>query len=102
MRYKRKERQIENTVNEISSGIMRIKRLNFLTSDKSKNMEDKKGFYTLSEQDVIILEEVTEEVTDKTIVKIKNDYEPNTCDIRTIEQVQQRFSANFEFRVSGV
>ena len=67
-----------------------------------KNMEDKTGFYTLSEQDVIILEEVTEEVTDKTIVKIKNDYEPNTCDIRTIEQVQQRFNANFEFRVSGV
>lgn len=65
-------------------------------------MEDKTGFYTLSEQDVIILEEVTEEVTDKTIVKIKNDYEPNTCDIRTIEQVQQRLSANFEFRVSGV
>ena len=67
-----------------------------------KNMEDKTGFYTLSEQDVIILEEVVEEVTDKTIIKIKNDYEPNTCDIRTIEQVQQRFSANFEFRVSGV
>ena len=67
-----------------------------------KNMEDKTGFYTLSEQDVIILEEVTEEVTDKTIVKIKNDYEPNTCDIRTIEQVQQRFNSNFEFRVSGV
>lgn len=67
-----------------------------------RNMEDKTGFYTLSEQDVIILEEVAEEVTDKTIVKIKNDYEPNTCDIRTIEQVQQRFSANFEFRISGV
>lgn len=67
-----------------------------------KNMEDKTGFYTLSEQDVIILGEVAEEVTDKNIVQIKNNYEPDTCDIRTIEQVQQRLSTNFEFRLSGV
>lgn len=67
-----------------------------------KKLEDKTGYYTLSEQDVIILDEVTEDVTAQNITQIKNDYEPNTCDIRSIEQVQRRLEVNFEFRVSGV
>lgn len=67
-----------------------------------KKLEDKTGYYTLSEQDVIILDEVTEDVTAQNITQIKNDYEPNTCDIRSIEQVQRRLDVNFEFRVSGV
>ena len=67
-----------------------------------KKLEDKTGFYTLSEQDVIILDDVIEEVTPQNITQIKNDYEPNTCEIRSIEQVNQVFSVQFEFRVSGV
>ena len=67
-----------------------------------KKLADKIGYYTLSEQDIIILGEVTEDVTAQNITQIKNDYEPDTCDIRSIEQVQQRFTSNFEFRVSGV
>nr|DAQ35815.1 MAG TPA: cyanase [Caudoviricetes sp.] len=67
-----------------------------------KKLEDKTGYYTLSEQDVIILDEVAEDVTAQNITQIKNDYEPNTCDIRSIEQVQRRLAVNFEFRVSGV
>lgn len=67
-----------------------------------KKLADKIGYYTLSEQDVIILGEVTEDVNAQNITQIKNDYEPDTCDIRSIEQVQQRFTSNFEFRVSGV
>lgn len=74
----------------------------YLSYREWKKLEDKTGYYTLSEQDVIILGEVTEDVTADNITQIKNDYEPDTCDIRSIEQVQQRFTSNFEFRVSGV
>ena len=67
-----------------------------------KQLEDKTGYYTLSEQDVIIHDIVTEDITAQNITQIKNDYEPNTCEIRSIEQVEQKLSVNFEFRVSGV
>ena len=67
-----------------------------------KNIEDKKGYYTLSNQDIIILDEVQEEVDVKNIIEIKNSYEPNTCEIRSIEQVEQKFSSKYEFRVGGV
>ena len=67
-----------------------------------KNIEDKKGYYTLSNQDIIILDEVQEEVDVKNIIEIKNSYEPNTCEIRSIEKVDQKLSVNFEFRVGGV
>ena len=75
---------------------------NYLPYKDWKQLEDKTGFYTLSEQDVIILDDVIEEVTPQNITQIKNDYEPNTCEIRSIEQVNQVFSVQFEFRVSGV
>ena len=67
-----------------------------------KQLEDKTGYYTLSEQDVIILDIVTEDITAQNITQIKNDYEPNTCEIRSIEHVEQKLSVNFEFRVGGV
>ena len=67
-----------------------------------KLLEDKSGVYTLSNQDVIILGEVTEEVTTQNITQIKNDYEPNTCEIRSIEQVDKKLSTLYEFRVGGV
>lgn len=75
---------------------------NYLPYKDWKKLEYKTGFYTLSEQDVIILDDVVEEVTPQNITQIKNDYEPNTCEIRSIEQVNQVFSVQFEFRVSGV
>ena len=75
---------------------------NYLPYKDWKKLEDKTGFYTLSEQDIIILDDVIEEVTSQNITQIKNDYEPNTCEIRSIEQVNQVFSVQFEFRVSGV
>ena len=75
---------------------------NYLPYKDWKKLEDKTGFYTLSEQDIIILDDVVEEITPQNITQIKNDYEPNTCEIRSIEQVNQVFSAQFEFRVSGV
>ena len=74
----------------------------YLPYKEWKKLEDKTGYYTLSNQDVIILDEVTEEVTPNTITKIKNEYEPNTCEIRSIEQVDKKLSVRFEFRVSGI
>lgn len=67
-----------------------------------KDLEDKSGYFTLSNQDVIILDTVTEDVTASNIVKIKNLYEPNTCEIRSIEQVDKKLSVQFEFRVGGI
>lgn len=67
-----------------------------------KQLEDKTGAYTLSSQDVIILDEVTEEVTANNIVQIKNEYEPNTCEIRMIEEVEQKLGVSYQFRVNGV
>ena len=67
-----------------------------------KNLADKSGYYTLSNQDIIILDEVTEAVSANNITDIKNSYEPNTCEIRSIEQVDDKLSVKYEFRVSGV
>lgn len=67
-----------------------------------KKLEDKSKFYTLSPQDVIILDIVEDDVTSQNIIQIKNDYEPDTCEVRSIEQVDQKLSANYEFRIGGV
>lgn len=74
----------------------------YLPYKKWKTLEDKTGYYTLSNQDVIILDIVEEEVNAQNIAQIKNDYEPNTCEIRSIEQVEKKLSVQFEFRVGGV
>ena len=74
----------------------------YLPYKEWKAFEDKTGYYTLSNQDVIILDIVEEDVTAQNIIQVKNDYEPNTCEIRSIEQVDKKLSVQFEFRVGGV
>lgn len=74
----------------------------YLPYKEWKALEDKTGYYTLNSNDIIILGIVEENVTDKNIVSIKNDYEPNSCEIMSIEQVEQKLSVNYEFRVGGV
>lgn len=74
----------------------------YVTYNEWKKLEDKTGFFTLSNQDVIILENVEEDVTDKNITQVKQNHEPNTCEVRSIEQVIKRNGVNFEFRVGGV
>ena len=74
----------------------------YITYNEWKKLEDKTGFFTLSNQDVIILEDIVEDVTDKNITQVKQDHEPNTCEVRSIEQVIRRNGVNFEFRVGGV
>ena len=67
-----------------------------------KKLNDKTGYYTLSTKDVIVLGDVEEDVNPSNIISIKNDYSPDACDIQSIEQVEQRFSANYEFRLGGI
>lgn len=67
-----------------------------------KKLEDKSKFYTLSPQDVIILDIVEDDVTSQNIIQIKNNYEPDTCEVRSIEQVDQKLSVTYEFRIGGV
>ena len=67
-----------------------------------KKLDDKTGYYTLSTKDVIVLGDVEENVNPSNIIAIKNDYSPDACDIQSIEQVEQRFSTNYEFRVGGI
>lgn len=74
----------------------------YVTYNEWKKLEDKTGFFTLSNQDVIILEDVKEDVTDKNITQVKQEHEPNTCEVRSIEQVIRRNGVNFEFRIGGV
>ena len=74
----------------------------YLPYKEWKSLEDKVGHYTLSTQDVIIFGEVTQDVTANNITEIKNSHEPNTCEIRSIEQVDSKYGANYEFRVGGV
>ena len=74
----------------------------YVTYNEWKKLEDKTGFFTISNQDVIILEDVAEDVTDKNITQVKQDHEPNTCEVRSIEQVIKRNGVNFEFRIGGV
>lgn len=74
----------------------------YITYNEWKKLEDKTGFFTISNQDVIILEDVAEDVTDKNITQVKQDHEPNTCEVRSIEQVIRRNGVNFEFRIGGV
>lgn len=74
----------------------------YVTYNEWKKLEDKTGFFTLSNQDVIILEDVKEDVTDKNITQVKQEHEPNTCEVRSIEQVIRRNGVNFEFKIGGV
>ena len=58
--------------------------------------------YTLSEGDLIFFRELEEEVTPNTIQKIKNQYEPNVCEVRSIVEVPDRAGVGFRFKIEGV
>lgn len=58
--------------------------------------------YTLSEGDYIFMRELEEEITPNTIQKIKNQYEPNVCEIRSIVEVSDSPNINYRFKIEGV
>lgn len=70
---------------------------------KWKDLENKDTKFTLSNQDIIILGEIKEkEITPNNIVSIKNKYSPNACEIRNIEEVENKFDTRYQFRVNGI
>lgn len=70
---------------------------------KWKDLENKDTRFTLSNQDIIILGEIKEkEITPNTIVSIKNKYSPNACEIRNIEEVENKFDTRYQFRINGI
>ena len=70
---------------------------------KWKELENKDAYFTLSNQDIIILEEIKEkEITPNNIVSIRNKYSPNACEIRNIEEVENKLDTRYQFRVNGI
>lgn len=70
---------------------------------KWKDLENKDNKFTLSNQDIIILGEIKEkEITPNNIVSIRNKYSPNACEIRNIEEVENKFDTRYQFRVNGI
>ena len=56
----------------------------YLPYSEWKKVGNQEGHYTMSETDVIILGEVTEDITVANITKIKQSYQPNVCDVRVV------------------
>ena len=65
-------------------------------------LEDKTGLYTLNMGDIIVLDEVNEDVTDKNVITIKNDYTPYSCEVRSIEEVANKLCVKYQFKIGGV
>ena len=59
--------------------------------------------YTISPGDYIFLNtELTETITPSNIQSIKNQYEPNVCEVRTILQVPKKTPVRYQFSIEGV
>jgi hypothetical protein len=59
--------------------------------------------FTVSQGDVVFLGiELTDEITPTTIVRLRNQYEPNVCEVRSIDEVPQKCGATIQLRLSGV
>lgn len=59
--------------------------------------------FTLNPGDYIFLvSSVSEDVTPNTIQTVRNLYEPNVCEIKTITEVEKFGDTQFQFRVEGV
>ena len=68
--------------------------------------EWKKGntdsFFTVSQGDTIILGEVEEDITPQTITKIKQNYEPNVCEVRHCRVCDKRNGIEIQLYVEGI
>lgn len=59
--------------------------------------------YTLSQNDIIIIgHEVDDDITPENVVKIKSQYAPNVCNVRSILEVSDKNNARYRFRIEGV
>jgi hypothetical protein len=68
-----------------------------------KNSNQKDNTFTISQGDYIFLgSELEEEITPNNILKTKTKYEPNVCEVRSIEEVPQKYGVKIQLRISGV
>ena len=64
---------------------------------------DPSGGYTVSQNDMIIIgHAVDDDISPENVVKIKNQYAPNVCNIRSILEVPNKNIAKYRFRIEGV
>ena len=68
-----------------------------------KNSSNKDNTFTISQGDYIFLGiGLEEEVTPNNVLKLKNQYEPQVCEVRSIEEVPQKYGVKVQLRISGV
>lgn len=59
--------------------------------------------YTVSQNDIIIIgHAVDDDVAPENVVKIKNQYTPNVCNVRSILEVPNKNNARYRFMIEGV
>lgn len=56
----------------------------FLPYNEWKQVGNQDNHYTMSETDVIILGEVTDDVTSQNIKSIKSQFEPSVCEVKSV------------------
>ena len=75
----------------------------YLPYSEWKNSNHKDKTFTVSQGDYIFLgSELEEEITPNNILKTKTKYEPNVCEVRSIEEVPQKYGVQIQLRISGV
>lgn len=75
----------------------------YLPYNDWKNSSKKDRTFTMHQGDYIILgSELSEEITPNNVMKVKNKYEPNVCEVRSIEEVPKKYGIKIQLRISGV
>lgn len=74
----------------------------YLPYDKWKKSDNISNLFTLSVGDYIFLENISNEnITPENIQNIRNNYEPNVCEIKSIMEVEKFNQTLFQFKIEG-
>lgn len=69
---------------------------------KKLSDEDKQNLFTISNGDYLILGGVSEDINASNVVATVEQYQPNVCLVRHVQQVHDRFGATVQLKVQGV
>lgn len=67
-----------------------------------KKLNDKSGIFTVSNGDYLILGDVPEEIDASNVVSVVEEYQPNVCLVRHVQQMHDRFGATVQLKIQGV
>lgn len=69
-----------------------------------RTLADKTKNYTVNQGDLIFLNTDLSgyEITNENIIKIKNQFKPCACEVKSFEEVEKKLTANYQIKVSGV